>query len=217
MTKIEGNEDAGLCWICQRYPIDTSPRSGTAHAQPLFINADLCAQCVGITQPYQGAWDKLSAYLHKNWKAIVTRQQFDAQSAGINAVAVQLHFVKALGSQLRAEQIAVDSGSLASALLAGKAHAEITLLLADTTAAPGQLVFHTRTPQVLRHGDDVLSAMWTCLVHPVAVKVCYIKTGAPVRAPEGHPWHPERQRKIVKLSPYEGDVQPLIARRDLRI
>jgi len=63
----------------------------------------------------------------------------------------------------------------------------------------------------------VYSAVWTHLVHPVAVKVCYLKHGAPVLAPPGAPWHPLRQRKIVKLSPYKGDAEPQVARRDLRI
>jgi hypothetical protein len=51
----------------------------------------------------------------------------------------------------------------------------------------------------------------------VAVKICYLKGGAPVREPAGFPWHPTRQRKIVKLSPYKGDIEPQVARRDLRI
>jgi hypothetical protein len=55
------------------------------------------------------------------------------------------------------------------------------------------------------------------LLNPLAIKVCYLKSGAPVREPEGYPWHPTRQRKIVKLSPYKGDTRPLVARRDLRI
>jgi hypothetical protein len=55
------------------------------------------------------------------------------------------------------------------------------------------------------------------LVHPVGIKICYLKAGAPVREPPGFPWHPTRQRKLVKLSPYKGDTEPLVARRDLTI
>jgi hypothetical protein len=61
------------------------------------------------------------------------------------------------------------------------------------------------------------SAVWMNLVHPVGIKICYLKAGAPVREPPGFPWHPTRQRKLVKLSPYKGDTEPLVARRDLRI
>jgi hypothetical protein len=132
-------------------------------------------------------------------------------------VKVHLHFVMRLGYQLRSAGIDVDLSSFSSALLAGTAHPEITLLVASTQVPTGRFVSHTSDVSVLRAGNEVQSALWTHLVHPIAIKVCYLKTGAPVRAPEGHPWHPLRQRKIVKLSPYKGDTQPLIARRDLRI
>lgn len=70
---------------------------------------------------------------------------------------------------------------------------------------------------MLRHGEEVYSALWMYLVYPVAIKLCYLKEGAPVRAPDGFPWHPARQRKLIKISPYKGDTQPLVPRRDLRI
>jgi hypothetical protein len=34
---------------------------------------------------------------------------------------------------------------------------------------------------VLRDGDEVYSAVWMNLVHPVGIKICYLKAGAPVR------------------------------------
>ena len=70
---------------------------------------------------------------------------------------------------------------------------------------------------VLRQGEEVWSAMWVHWEHPIAAKACYVKNGAPVRPPQGFPWHPLRQRKIVKLSPFKGDARQLVARRDLRV
>jgi len=39
------------------------------------------------------------------------------------------------------------------------------------------------------------------------VKVGYIKAGTPLHV-VGHPWHPSRPGKIVKLSPYMGATEP---------
>ena len=175
-----------------------------------------------MTFSYGEWWRLLAVHLNRHWNEIVTRGQFDLSTAFPTntagaAVRVQLHFVKLLGCRLRARDIAVDLRSFAAALLAGEAHGEVTLLVASSQLPGRQLLSYDSDVSVLRAGDEVQSAMWIRLFHPIAVKVCYLKTGAPVRAPEGHPWHPTRQRKIVKLSPYKGDTQPLVARRDLRI
>lgn len=43
-------------------------------------------------------------------------------------------------------------------------------------------------------------AAWLYLVHPIAVKIYYIKVGARLHA-VGHPWHPSRPGKIVPVEP----------------
>jgi hypothetical protein len=160
--------------------------------------------------------------LHARWQDITARGSFDLSAAFPGevesaAVRVHLYFVKLLGCKLLADGIAVDLQSFASALLERRPHPEVTLLVANGGVPAGQVISYNSDVSVLRQGDEVYSAMWMYLGHPVAVKVCYLKAGTPVRAPEGFPWHPTRQRKIVKLSPYKGDTQPIVARRDLRI
>jgi hypothetical protein len=183
----------------------------------------ICTRCNSeAMQPYDDAWRRLSTYLQANWKDLVGRGQFDltkifGPETAIQAVNVQLFFVMQLGCKLNAARIAVDLTSLSAALTSRIAHPDITLLVANCSAASGRFVSYDSEVSLLRDGETVLSALWTYLAYPVAIKVCYVKAGAPVREPEGFPWHPTRQRKIVKLSPYRGDTQPLVARRDLRI
>jgi hypothetical protein len=199
------------CWICGNRPADDAAQVA------------VCTACRSIlARPYHDAWQRLSRHLRENWRDITARGSFDlskvfAGHAAADAVNVQLFFVMTLGCRLRAEAIDVDLRSFAAALRAGKPHPEVTLLVANGANPAGRLLSHDSQVSVLRQGADVHSALWTHLTHPVAIKICYIKTGAPVREPAGHPWHPTRQRKIVKLSPYKGDVEPVVARRDLRI
>jgi hypothetical protein len=160
--------------------------------------------------------------LHAHWREITARGSFDlskvfgAETAQ-QAVRVQLYFVKLLGCKLLEDAIRVDLGSFSKALLAGTAHPEVTLLVTSALVPAGRMLSYESEVSVLRDGDEVHSAVWMNLVHPVGIKICYLKTGAPVREPPGFPWHPTRQKKIVKLSPYKGDTEPLVARRDLRI
>jgi hypothetical protein len=201
----------------------TNRRIGTANADVLKFAHSLCGYCNNAgTQVYDDAWRKLSDYLHGNWREIAARGSFDLSKAfgaetAKQAVRVQLYFVKVLGCKLLEDGVRVDLGSFSQALLAGTAHPEVTLLVTSSLVPAGELLSYESDVSVLRNGEEVYSAVWMNLVHPVGIKICYLKAGTPVREPPGFPWHPTRQKKIVKLSPYKGDTEPLVARRDLRI
>jgi hypothetical protein len=174
------------------------------------------------TQVYDAAWRTLSGYLHANWRDIVARGSFDLSKVfgaytAQHSVWVQLYFVKLLGCKLLADGIRVDLEPFSKALAAGTPHPEVTLLVASSLVPAGQMLSYESDVSVLRNGDEVYSAVWMNLAHPVAIKICYLKAGAPLREPPGFPWHPTRQKKIVKLSPYKGDTELLVRRRDLRI
>ena len=208
-----------VCWICGERPADSANASADAPKFP----PSMCSQCDNdVTQAYDEAWRRLSSYLHANWREITARGSFDlskvfgAETAK-QAIRVQLYFVKVLGCKLLEDGIRVDLEPFSKALMAGTAHPEVTLLVTSSRVPAGQLLSYQSDVSVLRDGDEIYSAVWMDLVHPVGIKICYLKAGAPVREPPGFPWHPTRQKKIVKLSPYKGDTEPLVARRDLRI
>jgi hypothetical protein len=212
------NRHHGLCWICGERPAD-----GAEHNAALKVAPAVCGHCSNArTRIYDEAWRKLSGYLHANWREITARGSFDLSKvfgaeAAQHAVRVQLYFVKVLGCKLLEEGIRVELGPFSTALMAGTAHPEVTLLVTSSLVPAGRMLSHESDISVLRNGDEVYSAVWMNLIHPVGIKICYLKAGAPVREPPGFPWHPTRQKKIVKLSPYKGDTVPVIARRDLRI
>jgi hypothetical protein len=203
--------------------VATNKAIASAPSNALAFPTSICGYCNNTgTQRYDDVWRRLSQYLHADWRDIVARGSFDlAKVFGTDAAAqslnVHLYFVKLLGCKLHAEKIRVDLSSLSAALLARVPHPEIAVLVASCNVAPGQFMSYESDVSVLRKGEEVYSALWMYLVYPVAIKIFYLKEGAPVRAPDGFPWHPTRQRKIVKISPYKGDTQPLVARRDLRI
>lgn len=213
------NSDSLLCWICGERPVDRAD----ATAGALRFARSVCSQCDNAgTQVYDEAWRRLSSYLHANWREITARGSFDLSKVFGNetakqAIRVQLHFVKVLGCKLLEDGIRVDLETFSEALMAGTAHPDVTLLVTSSLVPAGRMLSHESDVSVLRDGDEVYSAVWMNLVHPVGIKICYLKAGAPVREPPGFPWHPTRQKKIVKLSPFKGDTQPLVARRDLRI
>jgi hypothetical protein len=173
-------------------------------------------------QRYAESFQSLLRYWHLNWRDIGARGAFDLTKAfpgqtADHALNVHLFFVGQLAERLRSEKLNVPLASFDSALAERTPHPDVTLLVCSTLVPSGRLLSYDPTVSVLRSGDAIQSALWMHWAHPVAIKVCYIQPGAPVREPDGFPWHPTRQRKIVKLSPYKGDAEPRVARRDLRI
>lgn len=172
--------------------------------------------------PCNAAWRELSVYLAAHWNEITRRGNVDLTKAfkrytAEQAVDVHLYFVKLLGCELVSQNVAIDVKSFSAALIDRTPHPEVTVLMASCAAQPGKLMSYSSEVSLLKSGSEVQSALWAYLVSPMAFKICYLKADVPVREPDGFPWHPARQRKIVKLSPYKGDTQPLVARRDLRI
>jgi hypothetical protein len=212
-----GDAPAARCWICrERNAVASAP------PDPARASAPVCAPCHERLQSYDAAWRRLEVHLRTHWSAITARGSFDltklpADDTAGQALDIHLFFVQRLADRLQGERISVDLASFAVALRERVAHPEVVLLVADARTRSGTLLLHASDVSVLRSGDEVHSALWSHLAHPLAVKVCYLKSGAPVQPPDGYPWHPTRQRKIVKLSPLKGDAQPLVARRDLRI
>ena len=207
-------EASETCWICREH---------AATIRVAAVRPSLCTRCEDtVTRPFEQSWNVLARYLHANWKEITKRGNFDLVKvfgAGASAGATQthLHFVKLLGCKLFADNINVDLSSFSTALTEGRPHADITLLVAHGATEGGKLLYYDTEVSVLKRDDEVYSAVWTSLSPPVAVKTCYLVSSAPVMEPDGFPWHPTRQRKIVKLSPYKGDTRPVHARRDLRM
>ena len=213
------DEALSLCWICEQRPAATA----AATSEALAFKRVICDQCNHVlTQPYDEAWLALSRYLHTHWREITERGSFDlskafAGDAAKQSLMVHLYFVKTMGCKLKEEGVNVDLKSFSSALLRCVPHPDVTLLIADSSVRPGRMLSYQSDVSVLRSGDEVYSALWMHLAHPVGVKICFIKGGAPVLPPKGSPWHPTRQKKIVKISPYKGDTEPEVSRRDLRI
>ena len=136
-------ETAPICWICGVRPADIAAH---ATAKTLKPNRSICAHCNDVaTQSYDAAWLALSGYLQKHWSEIVGRGSFDltkvfAADVATQALRVQLYFVKALGCKLNDDGINVDLRSFSAALMEGAPHAEVTLLVVNSLAAPGKML-----------------------------------------------------------------------------
>lgn|GEM_PF-683218 len=206
----------------QRDSEATNDPIGSAKAKALTFPRSICAYCNNtLTQPFDVAWQKLSEYLHANWATIVKRGRFDLSEpfpGGTRDAALQVHlyFVKLFGCKLKADSIPISLVSFSKALLTSTAHPEVSILIADKYIGAVALSFESDV-FTLRSVEtkQIHGAVWAYVIQPVAIKVSYVKAGAPVIPPRGYPWHPSRPVKRVKLSPYDSITEPKAGPRAL--
>ena len=128
------------------------------------------------------------------------------RAASLNA---HLFFVKALGCKLHDEGKAVDLAPFSKALLTGTPHAEVSLTVANSVLGNSGVLMYDSDIYTMteKSSGEMHGVAWLYLVHHVAVKVHYIKSGATLHS-VGYPWHPSRPSKLVRLSPYRGATEP---------
>jgi hypothetical protein len=61
---------------------------------------------------------------------------------------------------------------------------------------------------------EIHGAVWLYNIHPVAIKVAYIKSGARLYV-RGDTLHPNRPRKALRLTPYSSVAEPIDGARAL--
>jgi hypothetical protein len=152
--------------------------------------------------------------LRSHWESIRRNGRFDlakpfpgrTRAAALN---VHLYFLKVFGCKIVEDKVGVDLTPFSKALIEGTAHPEVSLLVADDRIGEGKILFFDSDVYTMSDkGDGLNSALWTYNLTPVAMKVAYIKNGARLYAP-GHPWHPNKPTKIVKLGPNIVTTEPL--------
>jgi hypothetical protein len=193
----------------------TNQPVGSAKSRALTFKPSICTQCNNAaTQRYDVAWETLSKYLRSNWPGIVRRGRFDLSkpfpgSSRKSALYVHLFFVKLFGCKVAEEKAPIDLTALSRALLAETPHPEIVLQIADCDPSGGLAVAYETELNTMRDrsSGEIHGVTWGYLIHPVAVKVSWIKAGAPLHTP-GWEWHPSAPGKVVKLGPYMGTTEP---------
>lgn len=191
---------------------------GSATAKSLTFALSICAYCNNSgTQPYDDAWARLHTFLRVHWPEIRRRRRFDLSKpfpgkTKAEALRVHLFFVKLFGCKVLEDGIAIDLEPFAKALTECQPHPEVAILIADSTDRAQLALAYDSDVYLIRNQAEVLhGAAWIYKIHPIAIKVAYIKAGAPLRVP-GYRCHPNAPGKIVKLSPYRGATEPVAGR-----
>lgn len=106
---------------------------GSASSRNLKFKKSICRRCNDtLTQPYDEAWQTLSAHLHGRWRGIAAARRFDlskpfpgrTRAAALN---VHLYFVKLFGCLIVEGNVPIDLKPFSYALLNRQPHSELCL------------------------------------------------------------------------------------------
>ncbi|WFU07503.1 hypothetical protein QA648_36450 (plasmid) [Rhizobium sp. CB3171] len=172
-------------------------RVGSLKSDYLKSPARLCEHCNNArTQPYDMAWEKMSAALRSRAPplvpgAIVRANRIFTQDTKRQMLNVHLYFVKLCGCNFVEGNVQVDTGTLGQAIEQGRAHPQIYLKFGiappfGPSPRTGMSNLHTWT----RPGAGTCDlAYWDYYIGGIGVRVMYAIEGASWDELAGA-WHP---------------------------
>jgi hypothetical protein len=173
-------------------------------ARVLKFNDTLCSRCNNErTQPYDRAWEALSAYLRSKPK-IRGGERIDLGKVFPGAVHrsmlhVHLFFVKLFGCSIVESSIPIDIGGFSAAILKNTAHPKVHLAVSPYTdgIAFGSAGYSDLdTAQLNGH---IVYATWQYILDRFSIRVMYAE---PTEHRKGliDSWHPSAMKKCLRVS-----------------
>ncbi len=179
-------------------------RLGSTNADRLKSKALICNRCnSSLTQPYDRAWERFSAYLEQrfaqspNLGYVDLGRVFPAHSKR-SAVDLQLYFVKLFGCRIVEESVPIDTTSFADALINRKVLNSIYLGFALLPDGTGKRVAGVTPIQGLDFNGVVRYATWLYSIGDVSVFVTYSELPKLTRSVRW--WRPTRHGRTVPLT-----------------
>lgn len=165
----------------------------------------ICNNCnSNLTQPYDRAWEKLSAYLRVNWSALGKSGKLNLSkvfpgSSKKSLLKVHLYFVKLFGCRIVEYNIPIDIAEFSNALQKQIAHKAIFIAIGNI---PGEVKhkYAAVTPiEAVNDGNSTVFATWFYIIDTIAVNVIYSSVLGNEHVLR-NAWHPSQASKTVKLT-----------------
>lgn len=183
---------------------------GSIKSNRLKSKALICNKCnSSLTQPYDKAWEKLSAYLRTNWVALDKAGKLNLSkvfpgASGRSLLDVHLYFVKLFGCRIVEDNVPIDITEFSRCLKEGIAHNNVYIAI-GITVKPGEVnqKYAARTQiQSLNQGEKSVFAAWFYIIDKVGVNVIYSVVSGNEEVLR-NTWHPSASNRILRLANFE--------------
>jgi len=180
---------------------------GSIKGKRLKSKALICNSCnSNLTQPYDKAWEKLSAYLRTNWTALNKTKKLDLSkifpgSSKKSLLDVHLYFVKLFGCRIIENNIPIDINGFSKALQNRIAHPDIYISIGNRPGVINHKYAGVTPIESVNEGDRSVFATWLYMIDNIAVNILYSTVPGNEIALH-NTWHPSMSSKILKLTKF---------------
>jgi len=168
--------------------------------------APICAKCNNErTQPYDKAWEQLSAYLDANSQPLSRKGAFNLArifrggSFRKHARNVHLFFVKLFGCRIAESGAPIELARFKESLLTAVPHPNIVLAFHISTRQMPVKLVQIGAIHAAERNNMVISAGWEYSIGQICVIVAYHCDEALIR-PYPRSWHPEMPNRVIQLA-----------------
>lgn len=180
-------------------------RVASAKSKVLKHEPTICQHCNNVrTQPYDRAWESLSAFLADRAAAARkgTRVRLDRVFPGSvhqSMLEVHLFFAKLFGCIIVEDSIPIATDRFAQAITTGTAHPHLFLGFWSCLGLPQKRQVGVTPVKVVNVRGRSVFAGWFYDAGRVAVSVMYAEPSAQRGGLEGT-WHPDTGTKVLRLN-----------------
>lgn len=184
------------------------PVGSIKKSKRLKSDALICNDCnSSLTQPYDKAWELLSAYLRTNWEAAYNAGKVNLTKVFPGNVKksllnVHLYFVKLFGCRIIENSVPIDITPFQNSLLHTRSHKNIFLAIGPR---PGKVEhkYAGLTPvESLNINGSSAFATWLYTVDQLSVNIIYVTK---YRHPNvmKNTFHPDKLNIILKIKEFK--------------
>ena len=183
------------------------PVGSIKRSSRLRSNALLCNDCnSSLTQPYDKAWETMSAYLRNNWGQISASGKVNLSNVFLGNVRksllnVHLYFVKIFGCSVVADGVPIDITPFRKSLLLGKPHKNVYLAICHR---PGQIEHKyagiVPITSLNKNGKSLFAASFYS-IDQFSVNILYVTQDRPPNVMQDT-FHPDKFKMILKIKDF---------------
>lgn len=192
---------------------------GSYRSDRFKSKAKICNTCNSdTTQPYDEAWEQLSAYLRENFSQLRQNDRIDLSkvfpgSTRKSLLHVHLYFVKLFGCLIVEHHIPIDVSPFAAALRTRTAHRNIYLAFGPSLKHPKRKFAGVTPIEAVDENGVSVFATWFYILGDVVVDIIYSAEERYMKVVRDY-WHPSRPGKIIRVSHFKHNHQLQAMLRD---
>ena len=177
----------------------------TVHDSAFKSKALLCSRCNNaLTQPYDRAWECLSANLRARKSLLVgeviNMRKVFKQPVREALLDTHLYFVKLFGCRIVENQVPIEIAQFADALRNRKPHPDVYIAIGPSPFGAGRArIAGLSEIHGVNFGGRCIYATWLYHVGNLAVNVIYTEPGQH-RVGLTRAWHPDTTSHFIKMN-----------------